>query len=117
MAHRVDANQPDIVRALRQAGASVAITSDLGHGYPDLLVGFRPSVAWILAQPTPLRISLPMEIKTLRGRLTPEEADWHASWEGSVVVVRSVAEALVAIGVEAAVIGRLEAHHAQLRGR
>ncbi len=36
---KVDTNQADIVAALRAAGASVADMHELGHGYPDLLVG------------------------------------------------------------------------------
>ena len=37
---RVDANQAVIVAVLRAAGASVFDTHELGHGYPDLTVGF-----------------------------------------------------------------------------
>jgi hypothetical protein len=36
---RIDANQPEIVKAFRQLGCEVAITSNLGHGFPDLIVG------------------------------------------------------------------------------
>ena len=38
---RTDANQPQVVKALRDAGATVAITSMVGDGFPDLVVGFR----------------------------------------------------------------------------
>ena len=38
---RKDANQTQIVDALRGVGATVAITSMLGHGFPDLVVGYR----------------------------------------------------------------------------
>lgn len=37
-ARRVDANQGQIVAALRTAGCVVEITSDVGRGFPDLVV-------------------------------------------------------------------------------
>ena len=38
-AARVDANQNEIVTMLRKMGYSVAITSDCGKGFPDIVVG------------------------------------------------------------------------------
>lgn len=38
---RIDANQPDIVKALRKMGAFVQSLAAVGDGCPDLLVGFR----------------------------------------------------------------------------
>lgn len=38
---RIDGNQAQIVRALRQVGATVLSLADMGDGCPDLLVGFR----------------------------------------------------------------------------
>lgn len=35
---RVDANQPEIVKALRKAGYPVLILSQCGHGVPDISV-------------------------------------------------------------------------------
>lgn len=35
---RVDANQTKVVNHLRKAGFSVAITSSIGNGFPDLVV-------------------------------------------------------------------------------
>lgn len=37
-AHRVDANQAQIVRELKQAGVQVRVVSGAGMGIPDLLV-------------------------------------------------------------------------------
>lgn len=74
-----DANERDIVEALRAAGASVEIVS--GRGLPDLLVGFRGQ-------------NLLMEIKGARGSLTKDQELWHEDWRGQVCVVRSVEEAL-----------------------
>lgn len=36
---RTDANQSEVVKHLRQMGASVAVISSLGGGVPDLIVG------------------------------------------------------------------------------
>jgi hypothetical protein len=38
---KVDTNQEVIVQALRAAGATVQSLAAVGHGVPDLLVGFR----------------------------------------------------------------------------
>ena len=40
-AKRVDANQPDIVSALRAAGAFVRPTHGAGDGFPDVVAAFR----------------------------------------------------------------------------
>ena len=39
-AKRVDVNQKEIVKTLRDFGASVVDLSKVGHGVPDLLVGY-----------------------------------------------------------------------------
>lgn len=85
---RIDDNQPAIVRALRDVGASVQSLASLGKGCPDLLVGYRGQ-------------NLLLEVKNLDGRgraLTADETAWHADWRGAVVVVESVEQALAAIG-------------------
>ena len=71
--------------ALRRAGCSVAITASLGHGFPDLVVG-RHDKNYLL------------EIKHGSARLTDDEREFHETWRGSVAVVRSVEEALAAVG-------------------
>lgn len=90
-AAKVDANQPAIVAALRQAGASVAPLHMVGSGFPDLAVGYR-GVNHLLevkdgAKPPSAR------------KLTPDETEWHATWRGSVRIVSSVPEALAVLGI------------------
>lgn len=89
-AARVDANQAEIVAALRKAGASVWII-----GLPvDLLVGFRGQ-------------SLLMEVKTVTGKRQPKpskhtqlQKDFMLDWRGGAVsTVTDVEGALRAIGV------------------
>lgn len=93
-AARTDANQNDIVAALRAIGCKVAITSAVGSGFTDLVCS-RGGVARLV------------EIKDgskppSERRLTPEQVTFHAEWAGQPVhVVESVAEALALFGVHA----------------
>ena len=84
-AARVDANQAEIVAALRQAGASVWII-----GLPvDLLVGFNSR-------------SVLVEVKTLTGKRNPKpskhtqlQKDFMLNWRGgAVATVTDVESAL-----------------------
>lgn len=84
---KTDANHAAIIAALRQVGASVVSLHAAGDGLPDLLVGWRGA-------------NYLLEVKSAAGRLTPAQARLHATWAGRIAVVRSVDEALRAIGVE-----------------
>ena len=89
-AAKVDANQSEIVFALRGVGATVQHLHAVGKGCPDLLVGYRNQ-------------NILMEVKDgakpPSGRkLTPDQVEWHGSWRGTVCVVKSVDEALGVIG-------------------
>jgi hypothetical protein len=83
---RVDANQGEIVEALRRAGRHVLLLSSVGKGCPDLLVSWSGR-------------AILMEVKTPGGRLTPDQEAFVARYPGPFVVVRSAAEALAATGV------------------
>jgi hypothetical protein len=82
---KVDANHGVIVAALRQVGASVQDLAKVGQGCPDILVGYRGQ-------------NYLMEIKTNKGKATLPQIAWHTFWQGQVVVVRDVDEALHVIG-------------------
>ncbi len=84
MPKRVDENQRVIVTALRQFGASVWVTSDSGHGAPDIVCGYHGR-------------SYPMEIKTWHGKLTKAERDWFDRWEGDYYIVHTFEEAIAII--------------------
>jgi len=85
-AAKVDGNQKSIVAALRAAGATVQHLHKVGEGCPNILAGFR-SENYIL------------EIKQESGKVNKLQKEWHDNWRGHVFVVRSVDEALDAIGV------------------
>lgn len=85
MPKRVDANQPPIVFVLRAAGASVAITSDLGNGFVDAVVGFRGR-------------NFMIEIKIPGAKLTQHERVFHENWRGQVDIAYTPEDALRIIG-------------------
>ena len=91
-AARTDANQQEVVAALRQAGASVTPTHMVGGGFPDCVVGYRG-------------VTYTLEIKDgnkppSARKLTPDEERWHEEWRGQVAIVNSPQEALEVLGVK-----------------
>ena len=85
-AAETDANQTQVVNALRQAGASVQSLAAVGKGCPDLLVGYQG-------------INYLMEVKDgskvpSAQKLTIDQEHWHSVWKGVVHVVKSKDEAL-----------------------
>jgi Holliday junction resolvase len=91
-AAKIDANQEQIVTALRAAGATVQSLAGVGKGVPDLLVGYQGQ-------------TLLLEIKDGRKPpsarlLTEDQLKWHGSWKGgALAVVDSPDAALRMIGV------------------
>jgi len=85
---RIDTNHKEIVKALRDAGASVVSLAAMKHGCPDLLVGYEGE-------------TLLMEIKKdSKAKYTPDQLDFIAKWKGGAVSrVDSVEAALRALGV------------------
>ena len=91
---RIDANQNEVVAALRAVGCNVAITSALGSGFVDLVV-YRPATGL-------LRL---IELKDgskppSKRKLTPDEEEFARKFP--VWVVHSVAEAFKAMEIEEA---------------
>jgi len=88
---KIDANQPEIVQALRKAGCTVQTLAAVGKGVPDLLVGLRGS-------------NFLLEIKDgkrppSQKKLTDDQVAWHKAWGGSVTVVENPDQALRAVGL------------------
>lgn len=91
---RTDANQPATVAALRKIGATVAITSSLGGGFPDLVVGYH-------------RLTVMVELKDgdrppSARRLTVDERDFHHGWTGGPLIVAESPEDAVLKVISAA---------------
>ena len=84
---RVDRNHRELVTALRAVGAEVLDLSRVGQGCPDLLVGWRGQLTLL-------------EVKSGNGKLSEDQVWFHQFWSGYVKVIRTVPEALAAIGAE-----------------
>lgn len=106
-AGKPDENQAEIVAALRGVGASVAITSQAGKGFPDLVVGFR-GVNYLI------EVIGPGKIRNYRktGGLMPNQVEWHDAWRGQCAVAHNVEEALAIIGM-----GSIEQHYRGIRNK
>ena len=82
-AARTDANQEEIVKALRAVGATVQSLAAVGHGVPDLLVGYQGK-------------TILMEVKDgtkspSKRQLTEDQVKWIDAWSGgSVFIVDNV---------------------------
>jgi Holliday junction resolvase len=92
----VDANQSALVKALRDAGATVQPLHSVGGGVPDILCGLAG-------------MNLLFEVKDgakkpSDRKLTTAQIEWHEKWRGQVCVVSSVAEALDALSNGVALI-------------
>lgn len=94
-ASRRDRNEAEIVTALERLGCSVTRLS--ATGVPDLLVGFSGHTHLLEVKAPP----------GSRGRkrfdLTPDQQSWWGEWKGARAhIVRSVADALAAVGIHPA---------------
>lgn len=87
---RVDSNQSKIVETLRAVGATVLHSHMLGHGAPDIIVGYH-GVTYLFEIKDG---SLPPSGQ----RFTPDEERFHKQWRGHAAIVTSTDEALQAIG-------------------
>jgi hypothetical protein len=87
-AYRVDANQREIVAALRAEGYTVQHLHKVGEGCPDLIVGHSNGGR-------PYNVLL--EIKEGDGKLTPQQVIWHHGWRGQCAVVKTKEEAIKAV--------------------
>jgi len=84
---RVDSNQKQLVKELRAMGASVAITSNIGNGFVDIVVGYK-------------NVNYLFEIKDgdkppSQRKLTEDEERFFISWEGNCHVVKNIDDCLV----------------------
>lgn len=88
-AAKTDANQEEIVAALRKIGASVQPLHAVGKGCPDILVGWR-------GMNSVLEIKDGSKPPSAR-KLTDDQEKWHAEWRGQVTVVENIEQAIEAV--------------------
>ena len=80
---KVDKNQKDVVKALRDYGAQVFLLHTVGGGIPDLMVCYNDQ-------------TILMEVKDGEDKkLTPQQITLFANWQGGALFrVNSVQEAI-----------------------
>lgn len=89
-AAKVDANQIQVVSALRAAGALVLSLAAVGKGVPDLLCAFRGRLCLIEVKDGRLSPS--------RQKLTEDQVEFHRIWsDAPLFVVNSAEDALKVI--------------------
>lgn len=81
--HQLDKNHAEIRAALEREGATV-----VPDGPVDLLVGFQGA-------------NYLLEVKTATGKPNAKQEGFMRRWKGQVHIVRTIAEALKVIGLEA----------------
>ena len=86
---KADANQPEIVLALRKAGCTVQHLHAVGKGCPDLLCAVNGHVFLVEVKDGAKPRS--------KQQLTPDQIEWHAWWGSPVHVVNSVEAALAVV--------------------
>lgn len=90
-AKRVDDNQKDIVRQLRQLGVSVRHLHMVGDGLPDIIVGHRK-------QNFLIEIKDGKKINSKK-KLTEDEQEFFNTWKGQVNKCETLEEILKVIGL------------------
>ena len=85
---RIDTNHKEIVKALRDAGATVVSLASMKHGCPDIMVGYNGE-------------TILMEIKRdAKAKFTPDQLDFMGKWKGGAISrVDSVDAAIRTLGI------------------
>lgn len=74
-AKKIDKNQQEIVKEFRKLGFTVYITSHVGRGFPDIMVGINNTHTILV------------EIKSdSKAKFTDAQLEFMASWHGGPVV-------------------------------
>ena len=89
---RTDYNQKLIVEQLRKLGVSVAVTSMLGKGFPDLVLGYQNKNYLI-------ELKDGAKPKSQKG-LTMDEAKFFTAWKGQVDKCENLDEICKIIGIK-----------------
>ena len=110
---KVDSNQKGVVKALRDAGASIAHTHTLGRGFPDFVIGLKglslvgefdvkelmEAIENVKGVKVISGVNILVELKDGKKpqsaqKLTSDEEKWHEDWVGNVEIVKSEHDAI-----------------------
>ncbi len=92
LAKRIDQNQTEIIETLRLLGCSVANTSRMGMGFPDIVIGLNGKNYLIEIK----NGSKPPSAQAL----TSPEKRFHQFWRGQITVIKSTKEAIEFVNKE-----------------
>lgn len=90
-AKRVDDNQKQIVRQLRQLGISVQHLHTIGQGCPDLLLGYRNRNFLVELKDAKKALSAK--------KLTDDEETFFNTWRGQVNKCETIDEIIKVVGL------------------
>ena len=104
--HRVDPNQSEIMRFLREeCGFSVQSLADLGKGVVDLMIGVQVINNHRLPEKI-VRLNILLEVKkSERDSLNEKQEEWHGKWKGQCGVAFSPLSALEEINRYVSYVG------------
>lgn len=85
-AAKIDRNQPEIVKALRDQGVSVQHLHSVGAGCPDLLCATAGHTFLVEVKDG--------EKAPSAQKLTPDQVAWHHDWKAPVHVINCIADAV-----------------------
>jgi hypothetical protein len=88
-AARIDSNQTEIIGYFRKFGCSVAVTSSLGHGFPDIAVGKNFKTVLV-------EIKDGSKVPSAR-ELTKDEKEFRDNWKGSLCVVENLSDVIALV--------------------
>jgi hypothetical protein len=86
MAKRVDSIQRQITEDLRKLGITVLVLSNVGHGCPDLLLGYAGR-------------NYLVELKCGKNELTQFEKRFFDTWRGQADIAHNLDEVLKLLGL------------------
>lgn len=85
-ARKVDSNQEKIVAGLRKCGFTVAVTSGVGEGFPDLVVSRSDKTRLV-------EIKDPAKPPSKRA-LTPDQIEFHRKWNDKIIIALTLEDVL-----------------------
>ena len=98
---RVDENQKAILDDLKRLHINYFVASDVGAGFPDIVIGFR-GINWFI------------EIKTETGKQTKSQIKFEKEWQGQYAICRSTEQVLEVIGAKTEIENIAKAAREQL---
>ncbi|MCK4621300.1 MAG: hypothetical protein KAT62_03695 [Desulfuromonadales bacterium] len=85
-AAKIDANQPDLVKTMRDMGVSVEITSGVHDGFTDLVIGYGGVTVLVEVKDGSRVLS--------ERKLTKDQTKFHGRFKGAITVIETFGQAV-----------------------